>query len=199
MHLNSRFQGGRCPGTSRGCPGPARAPSRASRQRLDAESPRHSRTGQRRGRGLGAAGDRWKSSQRQAGKGRYLPTSRTGKLGEEKEGGQRTPFPAAPPGAAGIAALPPRVGGGQCPPSLPPAAPGPALPLLRPLAPPPPPGGGEGGAAPTAAAVRGAGCRGLCAAASTTQPGMGTAMGSSRRSSCRGQTPLRMSAAGGLL
>lgn len=84
--------------------------------------------------GSGDAGERWKSSRRRAGKRCYLPTSRTGKLGEEKEGGQSTPlpspaFPAAPPGVAGVAPLPEAARGNVLPPA---AAPAPALPLLRP-------------------------------------------------------------------
>lgn len=150
------------------------------------------------GRGAGGCRGQVEEQPEAGGEGTLPADIEDGKVGRREGGRSAHPLPGrSSRGCRHRCPHSPRWRGAMS--SLPPAAPGPALPLLRPLAPPPPPGGGEGGAAPTAAAVRGAGCRGLCAAASTTQPGMGTAMGSSRRSSCRGQTPLRMSAAGGLL
>lgn len=75
-----------------------------------------------------------------AGKGRYLPTLRTGKLGEE-EGGQRIPPPSPPRrrrSARGCRRLspPPAARGNVLPPPPPPLRP---YPSSAPLAPPPPP------------------------------------------------------------
>lgn len=187
------IQPGSCAQPPPRSPGPARAPSRRSAaSRYRAGMPRARGVhipcpgqprGQRRGRVGKDAGDRWKRSQRQAGKGRYLPTSRTGKLGEE-EGSQRIPPPSplASRSARGCRRLSPplprRRGAMSSPRCRPRSGPTPPPPPSHRL--PPPPAEVRRGAAPTAAAVReerGGGDRARRPAASTTPPGAGDSHG----------------------
>lgn len=110
------------------------------------------------------------------------------------------PFPAAPPGVAGVSPSPRWRGAMSSPPRRPRSGPTPPPPPSHRL--PPPPAEVRRGAAPTAAAVReewGGGGRARRRLHPPPSPALGTAMGSSRRSSCRRETPLRMSAAGGLV